>query len=1118
MSSTPKRATVHAVLLFALVAILAIPGRARAGYGSPVPDRLELTVRETAGVARSGEVVRSGVPVPRSWNVRDLGSLTLIDAAGRPVPAEFAALARWNAGRDALTAPVQWLLVTFPASVGAHATATYRVVADGSAGPNPAPARALTLSRSGNLVTVDTGAAVFRLGGGAGSLFDEVRAGGAALIDGGPLSIRAAGTDAGHSTTRRVAVEHAGPLSAVVVVEGEYDVPAIGGGKLGSRRRYTFAAGSPTAVVRQSVVWEGTLTPGCNGCLKTDAGTPNGVLVERLRDELSLSLGGAVEVTATGTFGAPAVAGAVAGGQSAAVRQLRRASRTAPLAFEVDVAGRRATGAKADGALLAASGPAGTVAIALARMHRYEPQGLRLLPSGDLAIDVVDGGAWIAHHQGLFATLAVTAVDGEPSRAELDRLTWAPLNRPLRAWARPEWFAASGAVEEFPVGALPAELAGYDTLVRSVLDRTVDQIDAVGLNGLMTFGVYPRYWGQFANEVDCGGSNDPTPADDWDDTFWCGNWTDYHHTGATTPAWVMRTGDVEWLDEIAFPAAQRMLHTQIMQCGPTDRWFYCGMAPSGYGAYRADFNSSHAYWENLFLYYWLTGDFTVVETVQRGGENMRRWMCPLRGSGSVAQPTGPAGPACPEDYAVNPNASVTGRVGGQWLSAFRFLGHASADASFLEDVRSGLGRAVTHQYVELQKNGKRYGLFGTAASGTGTSQQVWLGAFYDANNFDRFRRDAGDVPLGTPARRPSEVMTALARTVADLVPTVAGNGTLDGNWPNQVTYTFSGDKMGGTLTSMAALDARYMFSPEKAAFPTLLVRAGQLSGDAALLDAGTKLTLYTASRSGGSPTIPLGKLQGQNLTRLHPAVALLAGGGGSTTPPPAPGPTPPPPAPTPPPTPPPPPPPPPAGTVPSAPTSLRGQAASPTTAAFTWVDTSTNETSFHVERQLNGAWLEVGAFGANATSGTVANLPAGTSITFRIRARNAAGSSAQSGSWSINMPRTSPTPPPPPPPTTPLPAAPTNLRGQATSPTTASFTWLDKSSNEASFHVERLYNGAWLEVGRFGANATGGTVVNLPAGSITFRVRASNAAGYSAQSGTWSINMPRRQGGPNRPR
>ena len=48
---------------------------------------------------------------------------------------------------------------------------------------------------------------------------------------------------------------------------------------------------------------------------------------------------------------------------------------------------------------------------------------------------------------------------------------------------------------------------------------------------------------------------------------------------------------------------------------------------AGYGGYRSDFNSSHAYFENLYLYYWLTGDSTVVETLRRGGESMRRHRC-----------------------------------------------------------------------------------------------------------------------------------------------------------------------------------------------------------------------------------------------------------------------------------------------------------------------------------------------------------------------------------------------------------------------------------------------------------------------------------------------------------
>src|SRR5215207_5837415 len=451
--------TILSILIACLTGLL--DARASAAAVS-VPSQLLLTVRETAGVARSNEVVRSGVPIPRSLNLLATIGLTIVDAAGTPVPAEFEVTARWNAAKSDPSAPIQWLLVSFPATVGANASATYRVVTDGSAGPNPAPARPVSVSRSGDAVTVDTGAAVFRLGANPGKLFDEVVLdNGRRLIGGGNLSLRTGNTDYGHATTRRVTLEHQGPLTAIVVVQGVYDAPAVGNGQVTTRRRYVFTAGSPTAIVRHVTNWEGSLA--CAGCVTTTVGSPNGLLVQRVRDELAIELGGTPTVLALGNFAAPAVTGAVGAAQGAWVRQQLRPTRTSPLTFDVSVAGATAAGAKADGGLLAASGPNGTVAIALNHMHRYEPQALRLLPGGSLAVDLVDDKTWLANHQGLFATLAVTAVAGSPARDELNRTTWAPLNRPLHAWAQPEWLAASGALDEFPVGALPSDLAGYDT-------------------------------------------------------------------------------------------------------------------------------------------------------------------------------------------------------------------------------------------------------------------------------------------------------------------------------------------------------------------------------------------------------------------------------------------------------------------------------------------------------------------------------------------------------------------------------------------------------------------------------------------------------------------------------
>lgn len=170
----------------ALLVALASAAPLAAAWPPPVPDTLILTVREISGVARTGEIVTSGIPLPRSLGLLDPTALTLVDAASQPVPAEFRVLARWNVGRNQTTAPVQWLLVSFPATVPAGRTATYRIVTDGSAGPNPPPAAPLSLTVSGNQVTVDTGAATFILGGNPDELFDEIRlAQGTPLVTGG---------------------------------------------------------------------------------------------------------------------------------------------------------------------------------------------------------------------------------------------------------------------------------------------------------------------------------------------------------------------------------------------------------------------------------------------------------------------------------------------------------------------------------------------------------------------------------------------------------------------------------------------------------------------------------------------------------------------------------------------------------------------------------------------------------------------------------------------------------------------------------------------------------------------------------------------------------------------
>lgn len=951
------------------VLLLFLASRAFGAWPPSLPAQLLLTVRENAGIARTGEIVRSGVPIPRSLNVTTTAGLAVVDGSATLVPAEFRILARWNAGLAVTSAPIQWLLVAFPATVAANSSATYRVVFDGSSGSNPAPGTPLTLSQNGNQVTVNTGAATFIIGGGAGALFDEIQlAGGTRVVSGSTITGQVNSNSFGHSTTRRVAIESSGPLSAVVVIEGTYAMAAVGSpgeeGGLGSRRRYVFHAGSPVAQVRQSAAWEGDLCDNSAGAIECNS-APNAVRVQQLRDALSLDLAYPVNATASGAF-STTTTGTIAATETAAVRQLLRQNRTDAHAFNVSLPGVTAVnGQLADGGMLAVSSNIGAVAVALERMHRYEPQALRVLSDGRLAIDLVDtaasgGSAWLASRQGLFAHLAVGALASGPSRATLDRQVWAPLNFPLHAWAEPAWFAASEAVDEFPVGGLAPDFTGYDAKATTIRNTTVTETTARGLGGVMTFGLYPRNWANplYLDEVACGG-DDVTPAETWDETYWCSTWTDYHNTVAAIPKFAMRNGQTAWLDELARPGALRSLHTQILQCSPTDNYFYCGQAPAGYGGYRLDFNSSHAYFDNLMLYYWLTGDYSVVEMLQRGATPMRGYYCTRR----------PASPCLATDLPTDDYSNVNGRVFVQWHSVFRFVGLAGTDGSFLDDYRNNIAREFTHNYAELLQTGIRYGFLidGTlsvtvATPGNYSTDQLWMASLYDMNLLYRLQRDTNNAAIGSPALVPSAILEAWGRTLTQFGSTVAGNGTAAGTWPNALFFSYTGARIGGALTSVTANQNGSdpnLYETGKAAITATLTRAADSSGEAAMTTLSNDLAEFSWNAANNDPS-PLSKGVGEYYARLPAAIARIS-----------------------------------LALTPPTPAGVTATATSATSINVIWSAVA-GATSYQVDRRSAGfGFLPVGTPAVTNFTDTVA---ANTAHLYRVRAVTATGTSADSAS------------------------------------------------------------------------------------------------------------------------
>jgi hypothetical protein len=134
------------------------------------------------------------------------------------------------------------------------------------------------------------------------------------------------------------------------------------------------------------------------------------------------------------------------------------------------------------------------------------------------------------------------------------------------------------------------------------------------------------------------------------------------------------------------------------------------------------------------------------------------------------------------------------------------------------------------------------------------------------------------------------------------------------------------------------------------------------------------------------------------------------------------------------------------GGVLSAPTGLAATAVSGSEIDVVWTDNSSTETAFLVDRSPDGnTFSQIASLPAGSTSYASKGLTANTTYYYRVRAQSSFGSSAPSNTASAT--------------TLNPPAAPSNLSATAVSTSQINLAWVDNSTNETGFHIERSTDG-----------------------------------------------------------
>jgi len=173
--------------------------------------------------------------------------------------------------------------------------------------------------------------------------------------------------------------------------------------------------------------------------------------------------------------------------------------------------------------------------------------------------------------------------------------------------------------------------------------------------------------------------------------------------------------------------------------------------------------------------------------------------------------------------------------------------------------------------------------------------------------------------------------------------------------------------------------------------------------------------------------------------------------------------------------------------------TLQVDPASYTQADLSWIDHSTNESGFKVERKTGsaGVYAQIAAVGSGVTAYSDMTIAAGSTYYYRIKAYNANGNAAPTNDANVVLG---------------VLAAPSGVTVTGVSSSQVSLSWTETSVNEIGFRVERSpsgVTGTWSQVGTATQNATAYTDSSCSSGTTYYyRVFAYDSLADSAASNT----------------